>query len=100
MIATLKSLWHIFAKYRVHVASLAALGFVGALLEGIGINAAIPLLSFLTGASSGPTDFISNAIRGLFALFHVPFIFRYLLVFILGLFFLRAIAIAAFNLST
>ena len=84
-------LWRIFGKYRWQIIILIVLGFVSATLDGIGINAMIPLISFYTDANSGPTDFISRAIQGLFSFFHLPFVFRYLLVFIFGLFLLRAV---------
>ncbi len=94
---TLTTLWRTFSKYRLHIAALVTLGIVGALLEGIGINAVIPLVSFLTGASNGITDFITHAIQLLFGFLHVPFIFRYLLTFIFILFILRAISVVAFG---
>ncbi|HEY4501178.1 MAG TPA: ABC transporter ATP-binding protein [Candidatus Paceibacterota bacterium] len=86
-------LWHTFRNYHLQIIILVALGIVSAILDGIGINAMIPLISFYTNASSGPTDFISQAIQGLFGFFHIPFSFRYLLAFILGLFMLRAVMI-------
>lgn len=86
-------LWRIFKNYHWQIITLIVLGIVGATLDGIGINAVIPLISFYTNASSGPTDFISRAIQALFSFFHIPFTFRYLLAFILGLFFTRAIVI-------
>lgn len=89
----LRVLWRIFRNYHWQIIILVVLGIVGATLDGIGINAVIPLISFYTNASSGPTDFISRAIQALFAFFNIPFTFRYLLAFILGLFFTRAIAI-------
>ena len=86
---TLVTLWHTFARYRLQLVILIVFGFLGALLEGIGINAVIPLVSFFSGATSGPTNFISHAIQTLFSFLHIPFSFRYLLGFILGLFILR-----------
>jgi ATP-binding cassette, subfamily C, bacterial len=84
-------LWRTFKNYQVQIIVLVALGILGATLDGIGINAVIPLISFYTSAGSGPTDFISRAIQTLFAFLHIPFTFRYLLVFILALFFSRAV---------
>ncbi len=72
-------------------------GFLSAILEGIGINAVIPLISFFNGASSGPTDFITHTIQTLFEFLHIPFSFRYLLGFILGLFILRAMSVVVFG---
>ncbi len=90
-------LWSAFSRYRLHLAALIAFGFLSAILEGIGINAVIPLISFFMGAGSGPTDFITQTIQALFAFFHIPFSFRYLLGFILGLFILRAVSMVAFG---
>lgn len=87
----LAALWHTFKSYHWQIIVLVALGILGAALDGIGINAIIPLISFYTNAGSGPTDFISQAIQSLFSFFNVPFTFRYLLAFILVLFFSRAI---------
>jgi len=91
------TIWRTFRNYRMYLAVLVLLGFVSAVLEGIGINAAVPLLSFLLGVQSGPTDTISQFIQGLFAFAHVPFTFRYLIIFILGLFVVRAVATTLFG---
>ena len=96
MLNTLKTMWGVFRAYRRHLFWLIALGFAGALLEGIGINAAIPLLSFLTGGNGVPADPISRAIAAMFGFLHIPFSFRFLLGFIIGLFLLRAVAVALF----
>ncbi|MES2203221.1 MAG: hypothetical protein V4474_02810, partial [Patescibacteria group bacterium] len=59
---TFAVLWRTFRKYRWHIAVLVVLGFVSAILEGIGINAAIPLLGFLIGDGAAPTDAISHVL--------------------------------------
>ena len=97
MKSTILTLWRIFKRYRWHLLALAASGFLSAILEGIGINAVIPLLSFFNGGDGSATDFISNAIRSLFGIFGMPFTFRYLLGFILGLFILRAVSMVVFG---
>ena len=94
---TLSTLWRAFGRYRWHVIVLAVFGILSALLEGIGINAVIPLISFFTGGANTPTDFISQTIQALFAFLHIPFSFRYLLGFILGLFVLRAVSVVVFG---
>src|SRR3989338_3000447 len=86
-----------FKKYRRHLTALVVFGFLSAILEGIGINAVVPLVSFFTGVGSGPTDFITHTIQTLFSFFNIPFSFRYLVGFILGLFILRAISVVAFG---
>lgn len=86
-----------FAKYRWHVAALVALGSLSAVLEGIGINAVIPLVSFFSGSPLANADFVTRAIQALFGFFSIPFAFRFLLGFILALFFLRAAASVVFG---
>jgi ABC-type multidrug transport system fused ATPase/permease subunit len=97
LIYILKAIWNTFKKYRLHVIALVVFGFLSAILEGIGINATIPLLSFFVSGNSVPTDFISRTIYGLFGFLGIPFAFRYLLLFILSLFLLRAVALAIFG---
>jgi len=41
-----------FGKYKMQIVVLTALGFIGGLLEGIGVNALIPLFSFALGESA------------------------------------------------
>ncbi len=94
---TIKTLLSTFHKYRAHVAVLVVLGFLSALLEGVGINAAIPLLSFLLGGGSTPVDTISSTLAHIAAFVHIPFTFRTLLFFILSLFILRAVSTVLFG---
>ncbi len=95
---TLKVLAGTFGGYQRHLFLLVILGAFGAILEGIGINAIIPLFSFLLGdATLASADFITNAIRQSFEFIGVPFSFRFLLVFIATLFLARAIVITLFT---
>lgn len=89
----LKLLYRGFGGYKLQIIILAALGFLGGFLEGVGINAAIPLFSFITKSGQTGDDIISQTIAKLFAFFDVQFGLRYLLVFICLLFVLRAIAL-------
>jgi len=93
---TLITLWQAFGQYRWHIAALVVFGFLSALLEGIGINAVIPLISFFNGGGAA-TDFVTKMIQGLFSFFSIPFSFRYLLGFILALFVLRAVSVVVFG---
>ena len=95
----IKTLLEAFGRYRWHVVALVLFGILSPLLEGIGINAVIPLMSFFIGGSAGgvATDFVIGTIQNLFAFLHVPFSFRYLLVFIFILFIVRAISVVAFG---
>ncbi len=86
-----------FGKYRWYLLVLVGVGFLSAIFEGIGINAAIPLISFFMGGEATPADFISRAIQSLFEFVGIPFTFRYLLGFILLLFMLRAVSMIVFG---
>ncbi len=94
---TLRLIWSVFDRYRWHFAVLVCLGVLSATLEGVGINAAIPLISFFMGGGTPGTDIISQGISHVFAFLHLPFSFRYLLIFILILFMLRAVAVTIFS---
>ncbi len=97
LISSIRTIAGIFSNYRWHVVALVVLGLFSAVLEGVGINAVIPLISFFGQGAGASTDFISKAIQTLFHFFSIPFTFRYLLVFILTLFFARAAAMVAFG---
>lgn len=86
-----------FRGFRWPILALTILGVLGGLLEGVGINAAIPMFSFLMGSSDFGSDFISRAIQQFFSFTHLRFNFRYLLIFICSLFILRAIALFTCN---
>jgi ABC-type multidrug transport system fused ATPase/permease subunit len=86
-----------FRGFRWQVFTLAFLGVLGGLFEGIGINAVIPLFSFLMGGSSFGDNFISKATRQFFALIHLRFSFRYLLIFVCVLFIFRAVTLFVCN---
>lgn len=86
-----------FLGYRRYVGMLAVLAILTAALDGIGINAIIPLVSFVTGGSSGPTDTIIHLMTRLFGLVGVPFTFRYLLAFIVLIFLVRSLVLAIFT---
>jgi len=96
-LSTVSIIWRTFKKYRLHMVVLVVLGFMGAILEGIGINAAVPLLSFLLDAQSTPLDGVTQVLRGAFEFVGVPFTFRFLLGFIIVLFLGRAVALAVFG---
>lgn len=95
--STISVLNETFRGYRRHVAILVVLAFVSAVLDGISINAIVPLVSFLLGGSSLPTDAISQFLSHVFGIFGIPFTFRYLLTLIAALFVARAIVLAAFT---
>lgn len=80
-----------FGKYKLHIALLAFLGFIAGLLEGVGVNALIPLFSFIVGNGNTGDDIISRSIGKVFQYIHIPFSLKYLLIFMCLLFVLRAI---------
>lgn len=84
-----------YRPYKTQILTLAFLGFGSGILEGIGINAAIPLLTFVLGLHDPATDTLSVAIQGFFAFIHVPFVPKFLLAFIVLLFIAKA-AVALF----
>lgn len=92
-----KTLIHVYGKYKVHLVTLVVLGMLGAVLDGIAINIAIPSLSFLTNPNTVPTDVISRTVATCFAFFHVSFTFRHLITFITALLFVRAVVLVIFG---
>ncbi len=87
-----------FKNYRRSLVILVVLGFVGAILDGIGINLIVPFISFLNGGiASAPTDAITAGVQKLFSVLGVPFQFQYLLIAIAGLFMFRAVALIGFS---
>jgi len=75
-----------YGPYKKNILVLTVLGFLGGILEGIGINAIIPLLSLVLGLHDAATDLLSRVIEQFFAFMHIPFFPRYLLAFIVILF--------------
>src|SRR3989344_9547255 len=74
-----------FGEYRRQIALMAVFSFFGGFLEGIGINAIIPLLSFFSGEAQG-ADIISRVIKNSFFYFQLDYSIAYLLIFIAILF--------------
>jgi ABC-type multidrug transport system fused ATPase/permease subunit len=87
-----------FGAYKWQIAFMTFLGFVAGLLEGIGINALIPLFSFVVENGKTGDDVISRFIEKAFDFVHIPFSLTSLLIFICTLFVLRA-AVSIFNSS-
>ncbi len=79
-----------FGKYKLQIIILIALGFVNGLLGGIGINAIIPLFSFIVDGGAGEKDIISQHIENFFLFLNIDFTLKYLLIFIILLFVLKA----------
>lgn len=79
-----------FGGYKWRILLMAFLSFLSGALEGIGITAIIPLFSFIGGGGSAQ-DSISRAIEAFFHYLHLPFTPRFLLFFMVALFFAKAL---------
>ncbi len=82
-----------FKPYKKRILLLVSLSVVGSFLEGIGINAIIPLFSFLNKDTVDGSDMISQFIVQFFAFFHLNFSFRYVFAFIIIVFILKALVL-------
>lgn len=82
-----------FGGYKKQIVILLGLGFFGGLLEGIGVNAIIPLFSFMDGTYLKSNDLITKTIRETFNFLHIPFTLKFLIIFMAFIFIFKAIAI-------
>lgn len=78
-----------FGNYKKRILALVGLGFLGGLLEGVGVNALIPLLASITKENKG-NDLITRTLEKFFEFLHIDFSLKQLLVFISILFVLKA----------
>ncbi len=95
MVAVARLARRAYSPYGRQILALTGLGFLSGILEGIGINAVIPLLTMVLGLEIPATDTISQILRTLFELTPLPFVPRYILGFIVLLFIGKAIATLA-----
>ncbi len=86
-----------FGPYKLQIIVLTILSFVSGLLEGIGINAIVPLISTVTKEGVGEADIITRTLASIFKYFHIDFSLKFILVFIALLFILKAIALIICN---
>ena len=86
-----------FRKYKFQVIILTGLGFLSGIIEGVGVNAFIPLLSSFFGNPAGEVDFISRTLEKAFTFAGIPFTLVYLLIFISVSFLLKAVVLLIFN---
>ena len=89
--SNLNLFWEAFKQYRFYIVWLGILSVAGGLLEGIGINAIIPLFAFIDKNSAGGTDIISRVLERLFIFFGISFTVKTILIFILALFIVKAV---------
>lgn len=80
-----------FGAYRVEFVILTILGFLTGLLEGIGVTTFVPLLNFELTQGAQAVDTISNFIHAIFRFLHIPFLPKFLLLFIVFLFMAKAL---------
>lgn len=92
--STVSILNQTFGMYRIELVLLIVLGLLGGVLEGIGIGAIVPLLSFLTSGTQGASNIVTATIAGVFSFIGIPFKFRTIIGLIVVLFFLRSIVLA------
>jgi len=92
-----KTFYKAYWGYKKQIVALTILGFLSSLLEGIGINAAVPLFSFLSGTKSQANDVISKIIQEIFTFFHINFSLKYLFIFICFLFIFRVVVLVLSN---
>ena len=77
-------------SYRWFLLLQIILSFLSGILEGVGINAVVPVFSFINNSSGNTSDNITAFIRKLFFYFDLSFTLRNLLLFIAVLFILKA----------
>ena len=101
MNSRLKNFLRVFYKaywgYKKQIVALTALGFLSTVLEGIGINAAIPMFSFISGTGNAASDTITKVIEKFFKLLHLNFNLKYLFIFICFLLISRALLLLLSN---
>lgn len=80
-----------FGKYKLKITGLSILSFVSSLLEGVGINAVIPLLAFVNVGPAEPGDLISQTIEKFFHYFNISYTLKHLLILIAFLFLIKTV---------
>ena len=89
--SNLNLFWRAFRQYRFYIIWLGVLSVIGGLLEGIGINAIVPLFAFIDKTSVAEMDIISRTLKQLFVFLGISFSVKTILIFILALFIVKAI---------
>ena len=97
IIQAIKTFKRAFSEYRKQILILLVVAFIGGVLEGIGINAIIPLFSFATDNQEQATDTISTLIRNTFYYLNIPYNITSLLILIPTIFILKAIVTYLFQ---
>ncbi len=92
-----KIFYRAYWGYKKQILALTVLGFLSTLLEGIGINAAIPIYSFITGTGSKANDIISKLIVKFFNFFHLNYSLKFLFIFVCFLLIFRVLILLLSN---
>ena len=92
-----KIFYRAYWGYKKQIVALTALGFLSSLLEGIGINVAIPIFSFLSGTNNKANDFISEIIKKFFGFFQINYSLKYLFIFVCFLLIFRVLVLLLSN---
>ena len=80
-----------YARYTFSILLIILINFLSGILEGVGINAIIPLFSFVGGQQHVPSDAISKFIQQTFGYFEIEYTATVLLILIAVLFALKAL---------
>jgi len=94
MEGTISILRNTFSGYKRQLIILVFLGLASGLLEGVGIGAIVPLLSFLISGTEGDGNVITSSLEALFNFIGVPFKFSSVIVLIFILFLIRSVVLA------
>ncbi|MDD2807025.1 MAG: ABC transporter ATP-binding protein [Patescibacteria group bacterium] len=81
-----------YGRYKAQILILTSISLFVGIMEGIGINAIIPLFAFISNNQFPATDKISALIKNLFTFFHLPYSLKSILIFIPVLFTFKFIA--------
>ena len=88
---------HLILDYKKEVILLTILSFIGGILEGVGVNALIPMFSFVTGEEVAMDDPVSGIIARVFGFFNLDINLTYLIGFVMALFITKAFILIWFN---
>jgi ABC-type multidrug transport system fused ATPase/permease subunit len=86
-----------YRGYFSSIVIITVLGFLTGLLQGIGVNALIPLFSFFDPGGRPPTDLISRSMEHLFAFVRIPFTLPTILLFIVFVFIIQFIGVVWYS---
>ena len=78
-----------FWQYRWQIATLAALSFLGGVLEVVGINSTIPIFSVIQGGET--PDIISRTTGAFFFRLGIPYTVKFLMIFMALMFLIKAV---------